>query len=200
MSSNEAIVGSSLRREWVDYSVKGSLLSARPRYLKETWGDDALKGVLAVLDGPTRATLESAILPFAWYPFETLLKIDEAIIEGPMKGDITQIKPFGRAVAQYDLPTIYKVLFKIGTPAFLIKRVGTVYGTYVKGGSMTAAVVGKTASVTLTGALPAYFCQQGIPGWFTAALELSGAKAVRVTEGACIHRRAANCRWDATWE
>lgn len=201
IAGDEAILGSPRRREWEGYSVKGSLLSARPRYVVEQWGDGALRDVLGSLDEKTRATLAGSILPFAWYPFDVLVRVDAAIIGGPMKGDVAQVKRFGSAVARYDLPTLYKVLFKIGTPAFLIKRVGTVYSTYVKGGKMTAEVSGKTARVTLTeGAVPAYFCQQGICGWFTTALELSGAHSVRVSEAQCVHKKAPRCVWDAAWE
>lgn len=199
--SHDAILGRSTRREWTTYSVKGSLLSARPRYVAEQWGDAALRDVLGRLEAKARATLESPILPFTWYPFDVLAAVDAAIIEGPMKGDMSQMRRFGSAVARYDLPTLYKVMFKLGTPAFLIKRVGVVYGTYVRGGKMHAEVTGKTANVTLTeGSLPRYFCQQGVSGWFSAALELSGGRAVHVKETHCVHESAPHCRWEATWE
>jgi predicted hydrocarbon binding protein len=50
-----------------------------------------------------------------------------------------------------------------------------------------------------TGALPSYFCSHGVPGWFTAAVELSGGKAVEVREVHCVHRDAKRCSWELNW-
>jgi predicted hydrocarbon binding protein len=44
-----------------------------------------------------------------------------------------------------------------------------------------------------------YFCSFGIPGWFSAALELSGGKQVNVKETECVHRGGKRCEWSATW-
>jgi hypothetical protein len=111
------------------------------------------------------------------------------------------MKHFGATVARYDLSTLYKMLFKLGTPEFVIRRVAVVYKTYIKGGGIAAADV-KTgeALVRLTeGSLPRYFCTHGVAGWFTAAVELSGGKDVDVREIACIHDGARGCEWHATW-
>jgi hypothetical protein len=120
-----------------------------------------------------------------------------------MEGDVSKMKHFGWAVAKYDLSTLYKVLFKLGSPGFIIKRVGVVYGTYVRGGGeLTGEDAGnKSANVTfIKGVLPRYFCTYGVPGWFSAALELSGGTRVDVRETECVHAGGTRCRWHATWE
>ncbi len=181
--------------------VKGNLLAARSRYVRDEWGQGALEDVARRLSPEHRAIFESPVLPFVWQPFPVMAAIDHAIVAGPMHGDVTLMKRFGATIARYDLPTLYKVLFKIGTPAFLLKRVGVVYQTYIRGGTVASSDVTSTsATVTLTeGTLPFYFCDQGIPGWFTAAVELSGGTNVQVHQSACVHRGAPRCVWKATW-
>lgn len=186
---------------WRSYSVKGNLVAARPRWLREKWGEDAVRSVSAKLTGDAKKLFDSEVLPFGWYDFGTLAAVDQVIIDGPLKGDLSQMKKFGSDVARYDLSSIYKMLLKLGTPSFVAKRVGNVYSTYVRGGSMASEdVESKRARVVLAeGALPLYFCAHGIPGWFTAALELSGAKEVDVRETECVHRGARRCVWQAHW-
>jgi hypothetical protein len=198
---DDAVFGRPDATAWHSTQVKGNLLAARPRYVRDQWGDAGMRDVAARLSPEHRAIFESVILPFSWQPFPVMAAIDRAIIDGPMGGDLTLMKRFGATIARYDLPTLYKVLFKIGTPAFLVKRVGVVYQTYIRGGSIASDdVTAKSAKVTLTaGNMPFYFCDQGIPGWFTAAIELSGGTNVAVRQTACIHHGAARCVWEATW-
>jgi hypothetical protein len=201
MIDTDPVFGRSDRSDWRSYQVKGNLLAARPRYVREQWGPRGVEEVVSRLDREARAAFASTILPFAWYPFSTMAAIDRAIVEGPMRADITKMKDFGSRIARYDLPTLYKVLFKIGSPGFLLKRIGVVYSTYIRGGSIAVTVVREAKAVVTQeqGALPYYFCNQGIPGWFGAAIELSGGKDIHVRETECTHEDAEHCRWEATW-
>jgi hypothetical protein len=198
---SDPVLGRADKRAWADYQVKGNLLAARPRYVRERWGDDAVRDVASRLDASIRPLFDGTILPFYWYPFAPLATIDNVIINGPMAGDAAQMKDFGATVARYDLSTLYKMLFKLGTPGFVIRRVGVVYKTYIKGGGIAAADVSDgDARIRLTeGNLPRYFCEHGVPGWFTAALELSGGKEVDVRETECIHTGSRACTWHARW-
>jgi hypothetical protein len=198
---NDRTFGRESARAWTEYQVKGNLLAARPRYVKEQWGDDAFRDVAKRLDASVRPAFDGTILPFAWHSFGDLAAIDSAIIDGPMHGDMSKMKHFGATIARYDLSTLYRMLFKLGSPEFVIRRVAVVYRTYVKGGGIAASDVRTgEASVRLTeGALPRYFCSHGVAGWFTAAIELSGGKEVNVRETTCIHDGAEHCAWHATW-
>jgi predicted hydrocarbon binding protein len=181
--------------------VKGTLLSARPRYVRERWGEAMIDDVAARVGDEARHVLREDILPFRWYPMAVLADIDRAIVQGPMEGDITLMKAFGSEIARYDLPTVYKMLFRFGTPAFVIKRIKVAYASYIQGGRIQSEVPEPhRARVSLhEAALPRYLCTHGISGWLTAALELSGAKAVHAEETACTHDGAPHCQWDARW-
>ena len=110
------------------------------------------------------------------------MDIDRAIVEGPMRGELARMTEFGSAIAKHDLPLLYKVLFKVGTPAFIIKRLNIVARQYIRESQVSVEVPGDgRAEVTLGGRrFPMYFCTYGVSGWFRAALELSGAKSPTV--------------------
>jgi predicted hydrocarbon binding protein len=202
MPESDPALGLSDKGEWRAYHVKGNLVASRPRYVREKWGDLGYADVASRLRPPARAIFEGTILPFAWYDFPDMAEIDRAIVAGPMGGNVSKMKAFGSTIARYDLPTLYKVLFKIGTPSFFMKRINAVYSTYIRGGAMATSSVSKDhAVVTQTeGDFPFYFCDQGIPGWFTAAIELSGGRQVRVAQIECVHMGGARCTWDAEWK
>jgi len=183
------------------HEVKGSLLSARPRYVVERWGDAGLADVMKRLNGAARQAMQETILPFSWYPLKVMAEIDRAIVEGPMGGHVPLMKEFGATIARYDLPTIYRVLFKVGTPAFVIRRMNVAYRTYIRQGTMLGETPSaKNATVTFVdGVFPKYLCTHGVVGWLTAALELSGAQRVDVREIDCVHDGAPTCKWRAEW-
>jgi len=183
------------------HEVKGNLLSARPRYVEERWGDAGLVDVMKRLDGAARQAMQETILPFSWYPLKVMAEIDRAIVEGPMGGHISLMKDFGATIARYDLPTLYRVLFKVGTPAFIIRRMNVAYRTYIRHGTMLGETPSSTnATVTFVdGVFPKYLCTHGVAGWLTAALELSGAHRVDVREIVCVHDGAPACKWRAEW-
>jgi hypothetical protein len=183
------------------HQVKGNLLAARPRYVRERWGDDGIRRVVARLSPEMRALLVAEILPFTWYPLDQLAAVDRAIVEGPMGGDASAMKEFGATIARYDLSTIYKVLFKVGTPAFVVRRANVAYSTYIRGGVMRGETPspGQGTVTFIDGTFPKYLCRYGVAGWLTAAVELSGGRNVRFDEVDCIHDGAPQCRWQGHW-
>jgi hypothetical protein len=118
-----------------------------------------------------------------------------------MKSEPRKMREFGGAIAKHDLPTIYKVLFKVGTPGFLMKRVGIVAATYIRDSPMKGegTTAGSVRVVQTGKTFPRYFCELGVCGWFEAAVELSGGKNVRVDHTACRHQSAADCEWLVKW-
>ncbi len=169
--------------------------------MRDRWGDAALATLTAAVPEAARKFLVDAPLAFAWYPFGVMMDIDRAIIEGPMHGEIGRMTEFGAAIAKHDLPLIYKVLFKVGSPSFIVKRLNIVARQYIRESSVSVVVNGdREALVTQDGRrFPMYFCTYGVSGWFHAALELSGARQPTVEHTACLHRGDAACSWRMRW-
>jgi len=188
-------------REMRDNQIKGNLLGRRAWYVRDRWGDAALAALAAAVPAEARKFLVEPPLTFAWYPFGVMMDIDRAIVEGPMGGEVTHMFEFGSAIAKHDLPMLYKVLFKVGSPTFIVKRLNIVAKQYIRDSPIAVAVVEDgDAVVTQTGRrFPLYFCSYGVSGWFQAALELSGAAAPAVEHVSCVHRGDEACRWRLRW-
>ena len=181
--------------------VKGTLLASRARYVRETWGDEMLERVEAAVDGPGRRHLEGEPFSVNWYPFTDMLAIDEAIVAVAMGGDVTQMKTFGATIAGYDLPTIYRALFRVGSPRFVLKRLGIAYRQYLRPGELRIETPdAREGKVSLHGVVfPAYFCRYGMAGFVLNALTMSGGEDASVDHVACVHRGDPGCRWVARW-
>ena len=104
-------------------------------------------------------------------------------------------------IAKHDLPTLYKVLFKVGTPEFVMKRIGSAAATYIRDTELNGSSrrSGQASVVQSGRTFPLYFCKYGVSGWFQAAVELSGGKRVIVEHSACRHLGAAGCEWELSW-
>lgn len=182
--------------------VKGTLLSARGRYVREEYGEQAFAKLVEAVAPEARQHLTNTPLPFAWYPLETLIEIDRRIIEGPMKGEIGTMKAFGDKIARYDLKTVYKILFKLGSPAFVLRRISTVYGMYLDGGEAQADFVeDRSARLSFRDAYyPHYLCKFGMSGWLSSSVDLSGGRNVQIEHDRCIHFGASRCSWRLDWD
>jgi hypothetical protein len=188
--------------EMRENQIKGNLLGRRAWYVRDRWGQAALDALAATVPEASRKFLTHPPLTFAWYPFGVMMDIDRAIVDGPMRGEIGRMTEFGSAIAKHDLPLLYKMLFKVGSPAFVVKRLNIAAKTYIRESTISVAVPGEgEAIVTLGGRrFPMYFCRYGVSGWFGAALELSGARQPTVAHQTCLHDGDDNCRWLLRWK
>src|SRR4051812_10462894 len=188
-------------REMRDNQIKGNLLGRRAWYIRDRWGDAALTPLAAPVPESARKFLVDAPLTFAWYPFGVMMDIDRAIVDGPMRGEIGRMTEFGSAIAKHDLPMLYKVLFKVGSPTFIVKRLNIVAKQYIRESTITTNIIGDGDAIVTQGGrrFPMYFCQYGVSGWFDAALELSGAKSRSVEHPTCLHRGDPACTWRLRW-
>jgi len=188
-------------QEMRENQIKGNLLGRRAWYVRDRYGDAALQAVTAAVPESARKFLVSPPLTFAWYPFGVMMDIDRAIVDGPMRGEIERMTDFGSAIAKHDLPLLYKVLFKVGSPTFIVKRLNIVAKQYIRESTISALIVSDGDALVTQGGrrFPMYFCTYGVTGWFDAALELSGAKGRSIEHASCLHRGDPACTWRMRW-
>jgi hypothetical protein len=87
---------------------------------------------------------------------------------------------------------------KLGTPTFVLERIGVAYDQYTRPGKITATEVqSQRAIIDLTGVIaPLYMCAQLYPGWLEAAVDMSGVRrsASRRSSAVTTASRAAATR------
>ncbi len=179
---------------------KANWQAARHRYVLETYGEAGIDDVAGRLEPEVRRAFLSPPLTMAWSNVATVVRIDRAIFEGPMNRELRRMHRFGAEIAKYDVPSIYRAFFRLGTPSFILGKIPLVWSQYFRRGTIKTIIGKGEAELTLEDlCMPLYLCAQGIPGWFDATLELVGARGRTVEQSKCMHAGDPQCTWRATW-
>lgn len=181
-------------------TVKGSGIAPTMKYIREHHGDDAAERIFAALPPDVRQALRSP-LASRWYPVEYVGELMKAI-QAHMGSDDDTLFAISRDSAKSAFSMIYKVFFKLGSPAFIIGRVSSVWGMLCSAGHLSVPEKdNKRLLIRLTGfpyRNPAY-CGIRLRGWFHAALEVSGCDITRGEHTMCACNGAPHCEWVFEW-
>lgn len=182
--------------------VKGNILAARAKYVRERQGEAGWRRVLERLPPEDRKVLAGAVLPMSWYAMELCLRLDDAVAAelsptDPQKAFVDM----GRASADVNLAGAEKVFIRVGDPQYLLKMAPQIYGFYYQVGRRTYEKLGpnegairtfEAESVTFTDCLT-------VMGWHQRALELSGATEVKYEHPVCRARGGDHCAYTFRW-
>ena len=181
--------------------VKGTAVLASIRFVKEKFGEEGIAKVRARLEPEDQERMDSTILASAWYPVSFLL----AVMKGAKAEFGTQmpdvITQMGRASADYAHTTVYKLVFKVGSPQWIISKASVIFSSYYDRGQMVVTESGPGfANVELRdfGEPAPEFCER-IAGWIVRTWELSGAKSVKLVHDKCVSKGAKACRFEGSW-
>lgn len=191
-----------LRDEVGRCEVKAVTLESRRRTVQARFGDEGVAKVAAALSGEPLRLWTSPLFTSAWLPIAPQLEVDRAIIEQLCDGDLDRMVALVTEAAESELHLVYRFLLKLGSPAFLLKRMGVAFETKVRPGKMRVLEIGERFGVSeITDVvLPPYVCGRTAPGWAARALELSGARGVESVQVACRHRGDPTCRYETRWQ
>ncbi len=182
--------------------VKGTAVLGTIRFIKETFGDEGLARVKAHLSSEDQQRMDDTILSSAWYPVSFLLALMRAANKefgAQMPDIITQI---GRASADYAHTTVYKLVFKVGSPQWIISKASVIFSSFYDVGQMVVTESGPGfANVEMRdfGEPAPEFCER-IAGWIVRTFELSGAKDLRLPQVKCACKGDKVCRFEGTWK
>jgi uncharacterized protein (TIGR02265 family) len=181
--------------------VKGTAVQSSLRYVRERFGEEALRAVLAALPAEEAAPLAGA-LASSWYPMESFLRFMREAKRQLSPREPEVVRNMGRASCEYGVTGVYKIFFKVGSPEFIIGRAARVFSSYYDTGQLTVPESRDGRAVAeiegLEGGAPE-FCER-ILGWMERTLELAGAKRLRSAHSRCVHRGDPVCRFEGDWE
>lgn len=183
--------------------IKGNVVLARLKYVRETGGDQALQAILARLPPEDRKVLSGWILPISWYPLDVYLRLDDAIASVMSPHDRPSLfLAMGRASADANLKGPQRPFVREGEPHFLLQAAPQIYAAYYAVGRRTYERTGETSAVLVThGAenVTATDCLT-VVGWHVRAIELCGGKDVSVVETRCRTRGDEVCEYRCSWK
>jgi len=164
--------------------AKGGVVASVPKFVLETFGDEAYEKWLAAISPNARELFSGNVVASAWYPVGEMLveptqKICELFYQGDMKGAWES----GRFSAEVGLKGIYRIFVAIGTPYYIIKKAAIILPTFYKPSAIEVADMGdKVVTLHITEfPEPSPVLDNRIAGWIERALEICGCKEVVVS-------------------
>ena len=182
--------------------VKGAAIKACVQFVIETYGRKRLAEVFAVCSAETREDFEAQVLVSAWYPVEHFEDFVVAADRLLGKGDLQLAAEMGRFSASYGVNVVYKLVMRIGTPEFAMRKGSAFWGRYYNSGRMEMVSLGKGHGAYRLydfGYMSDVFCIR-ISGWMERFTELTGVDSVRVEHTLCTRRGDPYCEWQGHWK
>jgi uncharacterized protein (TIGR02265 family) len=183
--------------------IKGNVLLARLKFVRETGGEPALQAILSRLPAEDARLLSGWILPISWYPLDVYLRLDDAIASVMSPHDRAKVfLAMGRASADANLSGPQRPFVREGDPHVLLQAAPQIYGAYYAVGRRTYRRTGDTSGVLTTHdaeSVTATDCLT-VVGWHVRAIELCGGKDVSVVETRCRARGDDACEYRCSWK
>ena len=181
--------------------IKGSVVKSRLSFVEEHFGKEGVERVLATLPAEDAKALGS-VLTVKWYPLELGTRLDDAIVRVLGDGKAEFFERLGAASADRNLGTVHKAFIAAGDPHAFLTRTPVIYSMYYEKGRREYEKTGER-SATLTTYDAEVFSAPDcltIVGWHRRALELCGARGVRIVEDECRAKGGAVCRYKLSWD
>jgi hypothetical protein len=145
------------------------------------------------------------ILASSWLPVLAWNRVAATFFETHYDDPNTGMRAFCSHLGEQELTTLVKLVLKIGSPEFMLKRTGFLWGRYFDSGRFEAAEL-ERGHWRLSLEAPAdeelaagrLTCSNGPGPWLERGLELSGVRGT-VRHVRCRFEGAPRCELDARW-
>lgn len=181
--------------------VNAGLIKA---WLEIKQGEGALDAIAARISPDARGMLTNPATN-RWYPVALIREIYQAVHDEFAADDPRVLVDYGRFAADRSATGLLRYLMKLIDMDKIIKRMGTFWKHYHKGGKITAGELvevdgRKKRVVTIHGydaTPPGCLIQEG---YFESISVRAGARNVRIEKKECIHKGDEACSWEVSWE
>lgn len=162
-------------------NVRGSVLEARVRYMKER-GMEAFARFLTALSPEVRALADGELRPEAFYPVAHFLEMLDVIDEQLAGGDETFCFELGKACCDLNLGTFHRFFLRIGSIQKAIDRAKAAWRIHYDAGDLDVVERGPASVKLRLRGLPFDHVGFGrsVQGWIVRLGEHTGA-AMRPT-------------------
>jgi uncharacterized protein (TIGR02265 family) len=183
-------------------TIGGHVILARRTFVMDAGGVELWERVLARLPADDATQLRRTLLVTTTYPLDLNLRLDEAIARELYPAEPQRaFREMGRKSADVNLGGAQRSFVREGDPHHLLALTETIYAFYYGEGRRAYDKTGEKSAVLTTYDAPPSTpgdCAT-VVGWHERALELSGAKDVKVVETRCRNRGDTVCEYTLTW-
>ncbi len=177
-------------------------MSSRVLWVDLGHGAAGVQRLLHQTSPELRASIESGLHKAKWYPFDQFVELNVTIDRLFGKGDLSLVRELGRAGADANLTTIYRLFYKLGSVHWILGRGVRLWSAHYDSGFCDVKTRGPRAASIRVHAFDtphAAHCLS-VLGWTERSIELSGGKRPVVEESQCRTRGDDHCQIDTAWE
>lgn len=183
-----------------DQKIKGSIVKSRLEFVRDQFGEDGLNRILDTLPEEDQKIL-GRLVAVAWVDFEIGKRLDEAIVKVLGGGSTRFFERLGEASAEVNLGTLHSAFLTEGDPQAFLAKAPQIYRLYYDVGWREYEATGEREGVLTTHEAETFSKTDclTVVGWYRKALELCGAKNVRIMEEECRAGGGSVCKYRVTW-
>jgi hypothetical protein len=185
--------------------AKGLIFNYLREWVVDNHGEEAWKKALARALPGERELYDGILLASSWQPVAAWNGLCSAFFSQQYADPNVGMRAFCGFLGERELTTLVKMVLKLGSPEFMLKRTGFLWGRYFDTGTFTAeemgpghwrlSLQGPSDEQTTAGALT---CANGPGPWLERGLALSGNPGT-VRHVRCRYQGLDRCEFDARW-
>ena len=179
--------------------VKGAMVRAHLKYVRDHHGEPAVARTVASLPPDIAAEVDTA-LASTWCRFESLITLDRAIARVCNHDERTLMRELGRCSAQINLSTVYRAFRRDDIHDFF-RRGAALHRQFQDFGTteyeQLAPTRGRISVRDATCYSPAYCASEA--GYLEEVIAIHGGKEVTIMESSCICAHDAQCTFELHW-
>jgi len=185
----------------MDATTKGTILRSLVKFVQSELSPQQQAAAYAALPAEDRHIVEQrTILASEKISEFTLNRL--TVEAAKAKGE--PLEAFGRRAGRAELADaigVYRFITMVLTPAALLKKASTLWGTIHSHGQLLVDdQTPGSARIHLTGfpSEPAHCAR--LTGWFLGAGEMTGAKNLHIVHNVCVCHGGTECQWQFSWK
>ncbi len=189
-----------------DPEVKANLANATMAFIRNTLGEEALKGILDGMStrelSPARGLLPSDKIPERTYR-DLLVGAGKCLANTPgSRKPKDYFFDMGKYLANDGINKYYKSLIQMFDTKFMLTKSPHIWGLIHSHGSLTVEPITNTSCYVYIADYPApckEFCYM-MMGYMWAVAEMTKAEGLRIEELECVNRGASRCKFFGEWK
>lgn len=181
--------------------VKGSAITTRIKYVRESFGEAGYRRLRDALTEESRGVIEARVMPHEWVPYSAFIDLNVTADKLFGTGDLSLCYQMGRYGAEVNLPTLYRIFYKLGTPHFIFHKAARLWEMHYDSGRLVPLSSGpKSLRIRIEDFESPHRAHcLSVLGWATKSVEMSGADVSTSEENLCRTRGDDACEMSLAW-
>lgn len=182
--------------------VKGSAILSRLQYVEAKHGAQGSERLISSLAAETQGVLRRGLLAHQWAPYDAFVDVNVVADRLFGKGDLALCFEMGRHSAETNLPTLYRIFYRLGSPMFIFRKAARVWEVHYDSGRLVPVQDDERVIRVkiLDFERPHRAHCLSVLGWAARSVEMSGATLTRAEEEKCRTRGDHACEMVCAWE